>query len=203
MVLSRHVELVQREVEHSRPEALVTEAALSHQAVAVIAYRPSGLNGQHWIAEWRDGPAVNHVGLWLNDRRDREVMMMMVVMVTMMAHCSKLQVRFSILSALNSLVVVLQEVEGGISVHGHRSGRWRKWRSRLILIVHRKCISAPEPVVVVQTFRIRRTRCDDRFGIRRSSQDGFKDRRRPDIFLLFVVITFGTLLFGTFIVRHP
>ena len=203
MVLSGHVKLVQREVEHSRAEALVAEAALSHQAVSMIADRPSGLNGQHRIAEWRDGPTVDHVGLGLNDRRDGEVMVMVVVMMTVMAHSSQLQVRFAIFSTLDSLVVVLQEVEGGISVHGHRGCRRRKWRSRLVLIVHRKCISAPESVVVIETFGIWRTWRDDRLGIRRSSQDGFKDGRGPDIFLIFVVITFGTLFLGTFVVRHP
>ena len=89
MVLPGHVELVQGQVEHSGPEALVAEAVSSHQAVGVITHRPSRLRWQHWVAERRDGPSVDHVGLGLNDRCDGQVMVMVVVMV---AHCSKLKV---------------------------------------------------------------------------------------------------------------
>ena len=71
MVLPGHVELVQRQVEHSGSEALVAEAVASHQTVGVIAHRPSWLHWQHWIPERRDGSSVDHVGLGLDDRCDR------------------------------------------------------------------------------------------------------------------------------------
>jgi hypothetical protein len=43
----------------------------------------------------------------------------MVVVVVMVTHCSELEVGLAIFSAFYPLIVIFQEVEGCVSVHGN------------------------------------------------------------------------------------